>query len=192
MVFRLRPFLGQRGKQMILVDTALQERQSKGRPIRVGIVGAGFMTQGLVNRITHSTPGMRVVAVSNRKPERAVKVFRYAGLNNIVVAETQSKLDDAIRTNKSAATTDAMLLARSEFIDVVIEIIGAVEFGAHVILEAFKHGKDVVSPIISCISKCRTPSPVSSFSVIRCPASRRSSGRGLRCRQAGFEGRHGP
>lgn len=134
----------QRGKQMILVDTALQERQSKGRPIRVGIVGAGFMTQGLVNQITNNTAGMRVVAVSNRKPDRAVNVFRYAGLEEVVVAETQAKLDEAIRANKPAASSDAMLLARSEFIDVLVEITGAVEFGANVILEAFRHGKDVV------------------------------------------------
>ncbi|HET6374989.1 MAG TPA: Gfo/Idh/MocA family oxidoreductase, partial [Methylocella sp.] len=64
---------------MILVDTALQKRQSEGNPIRVGIVGAGFMAQGLVNQIAHSTPGMRVVAVSNRRPERAIHVMRYAG-----------------------------------------------------------------------------------------------------------------
>lgn len=129
---------------MILVDTALQERQSKGRPIRVGIVGAGFMTQGLVNQITNNTAGMRVVAVSNRKPDRAVNVFRYAGVEEVVVAETQAKLNEAIRANKPAASSDAMLLARSEFIDVLVEITGAVEFGANVIIEAFRHGKDVV------------------------------------------------
>ena len=52
---------------MILVDDALKARQDAGNPIRVGIVGAGFMCQGLTNQIAHSVPGMRVVAVSNRK-----------------------------------------------------------------------------------------------------------------------------
>ena len=42
---------------MILVDTALQKRQLEGRPIRVGIVGAGYMSQGLINQITFSKPG---------------------------------------------------------------------------------------------------------------------------------------
>lgn len=128
---------------MILVDTALQQRESEGRPIRVGIVGAGFMTQGLVNQIAHSTPGMRVAAVSNRHPERAVKVFQYAGLD-ATIAETQGALDAAIRAGKPAAAADAMLLTRSEHIDVIVEITGSVEFGAHVVLDAFKHGKDVV------------------------------------------------
>ncbi len=128
---------------MILVDTALQQRESEGRPIRVGIVGAGFMTQGLVNQIAHSTPGMRVAAVSNRHPERAVKVFQYAGLD-ATIAETQGALDAAIRAGKPAAAADSMLLTRSEHIDVIVEITGSVEFGAHVVLDAFKHGKDVV------------------------------------------------
>ena len=129
---------------MILVDTALQARQAEGNPIRVGILGAGFMSQGLTNQITNGTPGMRVVAISNRKLHRALDVFRYAGREGIVIADSQRKLDEAIRVNKPVATEDALLLARSEFIDVLVDITGSVEFGAHVALEAFKHGKDVV------------------------------------------------
>lgn len=129
---------------MILVDRALQQRAEKGQPIRVAIVGAGFMCQGLTNQIVHSTPGMEVVAISNRKVERAVEVFRYARCDNVAIAETQRQLDDAIMANRPVATEDAMLLARSDLIDVIVEATGSVEFGAHVIIEAFKHGKDVV------------------------------------------------
>ena len=35
-------------------------------------------------------------------------------------------------------------MCRSEHVDVVVDTTGSVEFGAHVALEAFKHGKDVV------------------------------------------------
>ena len=49
-------------RNVILVDTALRERQAQGKPIRVGIVGAGFMCQGLTNQIENSIPGMRVAA----------------------------------------------------------------------------------------------------------------------------------
>lgn len=129
---------------MILVDTALQARAAQGNPIRVGILGAGFMTQGLTNQIAHSVPGMRVVAISNRKPNRAVDVYRYAGFPDVRIAETQAKLDAAIQSNTPIAAEDAMLLARSPFIDVIVDVTGSVEFGAHVVLEAFKHGKDVV------------------------------------------------
>ena len=129
---------------MILVDTALQAREAAGNPIRVGIFGAGFMTQGLVNQIVHSVPGMRVVAVSNRKPERAVQVFDYAGIKDVKIATTQAQLDAAAGQGRPIVTDDAMLLARSSFIDVLVDATGSVEYGAQVALEAFKHGKDIV------------------------------------------------
>ena len=57
---------------MIIVDNALQASASaRARPIRVGMVGAGFMGQGLTNQITNSVPGMRMAAIYNRTPERA-------------------------------------------------------------------------------------------------------------------------
>ena len=129
---------------MLLIDTALRRREDECRPIRVGIVGAGFMTQGLTNQIAHSTPGMQVVAISNRKPTRALDVFRYAGFEDVRIAETLRALDADIAAGRPAAAEDALLLARSEHVDVVVDATGSVEFGAHVAMEAFKHGKDVV------------------------------------------------
>ena len=128
---------------MILVDTALRAREEEGRPIRVGMVGAGFMGQGLANQIVNSVPGMRLVAVSNRSPERAEHVFRYAGQDPVRV-DDQASLDDAVRAGKPAFTDDPYLLCRSEQVDVVCEVTGDVEFATPVILEAFGHGKDVV------------------------------------------------
>lgn len=129
---------------MILVDDALQARQAAGNPIRVGVVGAGFMCQGLTNQIAHGTVGMRVVAISNRKVERAAGVFKYSGYQDVAFADTQRALDDAISSELPVVTEDAFLLARSGLIDVLVDATGSVEFGARVTLEAFKHGKDVV------------------------------------------------
>ena len=69
---------------MWIVDTALKAREKQNRPIRVGIIGAGFMCQGLTNQIVNSTPGMRVVAISNRRVERARRRVHYAGLEDVV------------------------------------------------------------------------------------------------------------
>jgi predicted homoserine dehydrogenase-like protein len=129
---------------VILVDTALRTRAAQEKPIRVAILGAGFMCQGLTNQIVHSTPGMRVVAIYSRKINRALDVFHHAGHQDVAIAENQRKLDAAIRANKPVATEDAFLLARSELVDVVVDVTGSVEFGAHVALESFKHGKHVV------------------------------------------------
>ena len=128
---------------MWILDTALKAREAQDRPIRVGIVGAGFMCQGLTNQIVHSIPGMRVVAISNRRVDRAVDVFKYAGCDGVVVTESQHTFDAAARRGP-VATDNPMLLARSESIDVVVDVTGSVEYGAHVVLEAFSHGKHVV------------------------------------------------
>src|SRR6476661_6320009 len=129
---------------MIIVDTALQARAAAGRPIRVGILGAGFMAQGLTNTIVNDVPGMRVVAIYGRRPERALKIYEYARRTDAVGVTTQGALEDAIRAGKPAVTDDAWLLARSDQIDVLVDTTGSVEFGAHILLEAFAHKKDVV------------------------------------------------
>jgi predicted homoserine dehydrogenase-like protein len=130
---------------MIIVDTALQAREAEGRPIRVGMIGAGFMVRGLANQIINSVPGMRVVAIYNRNIDKAVSAYTYVSEElRPTIASTQAALDDAIIRQQPVVTEDAFLLARSEQIDVLVEATGSVEFGARVILEAFKHGKDVV------------------------------------------------
>jgi predicted homoserine dehydrogenase-like protein len=128
---------------MIIVDSALRAREAEGRPIRVGIVGAGFMSRGLTNQIVNSVPGMRVVAISNRRPERAMDAFRYAGLEPVAVDDLRH-VEDVIRSGGAAVTEDPLLLCRSEQVDVICEVTGSVELGARVVLEAFEHGKDVV------------------------------------------------
>ena len=129
---------------MIIVDTALKMREAQGSPIRIGMIGAGFMGQGLANQIVNSVPGMRLVAVYNRHLTKARHVYEYSGLTGIMEAETQGQLEDAIRQGKPVVTEDAFLLARSEHVDVLVDVTGSVEFGARVILEAFQHGKSVV------------------------------------------------
>jgi len=129
---------------MILVDKALKAREEQGKPIRVGMIGAGFMGQGLANQIVHSVPGMRMSAIYNRKPERALGVYRYAGCEDARSVSSQLSLDEAVRRGLPAVAEDPYTICRSPEIDVVIDVTGSVEFGARVILEAFAHGKSVV------------------------------------------------
>ena len=130
---------------MIIVDNALQAREAEGRPIRVGMIGAGFMAKGLSNQIVHSIPGMRLAAIYNRHLDKAINAYRYVSDHlDPIVADNQAALDRAIERKQPVVTEDAMLLARSPHIDVLVETTGSVEFGARVIFEAFAHGKDVV------------------------------------------------
>jgi predicted homoserine dehydrogenase-like protein len=129
---------------VIIVDSALQALEAEDRPIRVGLIGAGFMAQGLCNQIANSVPGMRVAAIYGRQVERAVEILRYSGLAGAEAVSSAGALDDALRQRRPVATDDPFLLTRSEHIDVLVELTGSVEFGAQVALDAFDHGKTVV------------------------------------------------
>jgi predicted homoserine dehydrogenase-like protein len=127
---------------MIIVDTALEAREREGRPIRVALLGAGFMARGLANHLVHTTPGMRLVGVFNRGTQRAAELCAYAGIADPATPGTQREADLAIREGKTVATGDAMMLARSPEVDILVDVTGSVEFGARVAMEAFRHRKD--------------------------------------------------
>ena len=129
---------------MLIVDNALQAREADGRPIRVALLGAGFMSRGLANHIVNTTPGIRFVGVFNRNIQRAFDLCQYAGASDVAAPTTQQETDLAIREGKVVVTDDAFLLARSSGIDVLVDVTGSVEFGARVVLEAFRYKKDVV------------------------------------------------
>jgi len=129
---------------MIIVDKALQAREAQGKYIRVGMIGAGFMGQGLTNQIMNSVPGMKMSAIYNRHPERAFHCYKYSGYEDVTSAGTQTMLDEAIRQNKQVIAEDPLTICRSPEIDVVVDVTGSVEFGAQIILEAFNFRKPVV------------------------------------------------
>lgn len=128
---------------MIIVDTALTQRERQGNPIRVGMVGAGFQASGIGLQIMTATPGMRLCAIANRHLDAAVKVFQQTGVTP-VACETQQELETAIAAGRPAVTEDAVALARAEGLDAVIEVTGSLEFAAHAVLAALESGKDVI------------------------------------------------
>ncbi len=129
---------------MMIVDTALQRREKEGNPIRVGMVGAGFMGRGLALQIQSVVPGMDIVAISNRNIEGARRAYVEAGVSDIVEVASQSQLDHAIEQGEHAITEDAMLLCRAAAIDAILEVTGAIEFGAMVALEAIANHKHLI------------------------------------------------
>lgn len=129
---------------MIVVDSLLRARQADGRPIRVALVGAGFMGRGLVNQIVNSVPGMDVVAIVARKPEQGVRAYTEAGLTGVVEVDSPAALARAAAAGTPVVTPDYRVAVASDAVDVVVDVTGAVEFGAHVALACFEHGKHLV------------------------------------------------
>jgi predicted homoserine dehydrogenase-like protein len=129
---------------MMIVDRALQARARAGNPIRVGMVGAGFMGRGIALQMLTAVSGMRLVAIAARRLEQARRAYAEAGAAEIEVVETEAQLDAAVAGGRYAVTEDAMLLCAASGIDALIEVTGAVEYAARVVLAAIEHGKHVV------------------------------------------------
>jgi predicted homoserine dehydrogenase-like protein len=129
---------------MIIVDTALRKREAEGRPIRVGMIGAGFMGRGLANQIINSVPGMALVAIANRTLANAERAYAEAGVEPVRV-EDASQLDTAIGNGTPAVLEDAFELLKAVHLDCVVDVTGAVEFGARVTVAAIERGLPMVT-----------------------------------------------
>jgi predicted homoserine dehydrogenase-like protein len=126
---------------MIIVDTALRKREMAGKPVRVAMVGAGFMGRGIALQILSVVAGMRLVAISNRHLDGARRAYVEAGVEDLAVVETVRQLEAAVRYGQYAITDDAQLLCQAEGINAILEVTGSIEFAAQVALEAIAHGK---------------------------------------------------
>jgi predicted homoserine dehydrogenase-like protein len=129
---------------MVIVDTALAKRAAEGNPVRVALVGAGYMGRGVALQIISSFPGMRLVAVSNRTVSEAERAYREAGVTDAREVTTLAQLEESIAAGIPAFTSDAHLLCQAHGVEAVIEATGEIEFGAHVVLRAIEHRKHIV------------------------------------------------
>jgi predicted homoserine dehydrogenase-like protein len=131
---------------MIIVDTALQTREKAGNHVRVALLGAGAMGSGIINQIARYTPGMNIVAVYNRTPEKVLHAFANSGVEDYVLAGgIAGEAQDAVDSGKPVITDDIDLLLGLNGIDVVVEATGTIEFALKAILKAFEKGIHVLS-----------------------------------------------
>jgi predicted homoserine dehydrogenase-like protein len=128
---------------VIILDTALAQRAASGNPVRVGLVGAGYMGRAIAFQVER-TIGLQLVGIANRTPERATRILHELGDSAPRFCDEPDGVDDAIRRGAHVVTSSPSALLRSEGVDVIIEATGQVEFGAHVVVDAIGTGKHVV------------------------------------------------
>lgn len=128
----------------MIVDTFLRECETKGNPIRVGMVGAGAAGRAIALQLGTPVPGIRLVAIANRTLKHAKRAFREAGITRWSHAESAREADMAIAHGLPVLTADPSVLTTCNSIDVLVEVTGTIEAAVHVVLEAFDHGKHVV------------------------------------------------
>jgi predicted homoserine dehydrogenase-like protein len=108
------------------------------------MVGAGATGRAIALQLGTPAPGIRLVAIANRTPANAERAFREAGIAGWRRSGSAREADEAISRGSAVLTDDPTVLTACETIDVIVEVTGTVEPAAHVVLEAFGHGKHVV------------------------------------------------
>lgn len=129
---------------MFIIDSELDRLHAAGTPIRVGMVGAGFMARGIARQMLRYTRGIALVAIANRHTEGAVSAFAESGEDDVEIVSSVDALEERVRRGSRAVTTDPFVLCDAPSVDVILEVTGAIEFSARVVMRAIAHGKHVV------------------------------------------------
>lgn len=119
----------------------LIEREAAGRPVTVGVIGAGkfgtmFLSQARL------TTGMHVVAVADLDVARARSQLNSAGWPAELYAA--ASLDDANKRRATFVTGDADAMIADPRIEVIVEATGVPGAGIHHCLRAIANGKHIV------------------------------------------------
>ena len=129
---------------MIIVDTELTRLEAAGKPVRVALVGGGYIARCIALQFLTAAKGMRLVAICNRTAEKAKQAFVHGGYDDPRYAATASEVEKTVEQGGRAYTDNAEAVCRAGVVDVVIEATGHVEFGTQVCLDAILHRKHVI------------------------------------------------
>jgi predicted homoserine dehydrogenase-like protein len=129
---------------VILVDTALAQRERDGKPVTVALVGAGFSGRTIAYQILSSFPAIRLVAICNRTIPAAIKAYAAAGQTHARAVDSSFALEEAMSHGRFSVTDDPAVICDAGGIDAIIETTGTVDFAAGVVLRAVQHGKHAI------------------------------------------------
>jgi predicted homoserine dehydrogenase-like protein len=123
----------------------LLRREAEGNPIRVGIIGAGKFGASLVLQLFYMK-GIRAVAIADLNLDHARQAYTSCGISAEMICSVQKVEDmhEAIRRGKQVITEDGLLLARCDFLDVVVEATGNPEAGASMAYHILMNKKHLI------------------------------------------------
>lgn len=127
-----------------MIDRDLQRLEAAGTPIRVGLVGAGYIGVPAAVQLIRHVPGIRVAAIASHRLEDAGKAYHITGLSKPVIAEKACQINEAIYQGRPAITEDGLLLTQSDEIDVILDLTASIDGGASLAVSAIERGKHVV------------------------------------------------
>jgi predicted homoserine dehydrogenase-like protein len=128
-----------------MISQDLKAREAEGRPIRVGVSGAGWTGSGFVRQVAQMA-GMRVNVLADADVEAARQAFIDSGVTSdrIVEADNPAEAMDALRAGKRVISGSYQLAAQLEAVDIVAEVTSSPAVGAETAWSCIQYGKDVV------------------------------------------------
>jgi predicted homoserine dehydrogenase-like protein len=123
----------------------LAARADTGKPIRIGLVGAGEMGTDIVSRVAHMQ-GIAIGAISELKPGAAAKSVEiaYGAADRVKDVGSAEAANAAMEQGKVAVTDNVDALLEAGLIDVVVDATGVPAVGAEIGLRAMERGKHLV------------------------------------------------
>ena len=130
---------------MKLAMTALKQYYETNGPIRVGLIGAGYMGRPVTYQIVNFTPEIQITAIASHKVVDAERAYQEAGITEIVRVDSLASFEKVIQSNQPAVMVDGLWLCQAQGIDVVLDMTGNAFFAAEAALACFAHGKHFVT-----------------------------------------------
>lgn len=129
----------------------LQQRAAEGRPVRVGLIGAGKFGSMYLAQIPR-TPGVHLVGIADLNPAGArVNLERVGWSAERLNAKSA---DEALATGATWLTDDWQALVRLPQLDVVVECTGNPPAAVEHCLAAFEQHKHVVNVTVEADAFC--------------------------------------
>lgn len=120
----------------------LARERATGRPVRVGVVGAGQMGSGLVAQINR-VPGLFMSAVADIDVTRAEQALAGAGCDRVTTTDDLTDAAAAIEAGESVAIGSGLALTKLP-VDVIVEVSGVPDVAAEVAYASLLAGKDTL------------------------------------------------
>lgn len=121
----------------------LRQLEAEGKPIRVGLIGAGQMGSSLIS-LLHNLPGMRVVAVADLDEEIARAGCLRAGVASDRIRTIGGPADDPDDFDAVRISGELDAVLQHAAVDVIVEATGVPNVGAQVATAAIAARKHIV------------------------------------------------
>jgi len=129
----------------------LRERDAQGKPLRVGLVGAGKFGAMYLAQVP-KTPGLHLAGIADLSAANAKVNLQRVGWN--LARYSAASLDAAFSSGLTHVGDDWEALIAHPLIDIIVEATGNPIAAVEHALTAFKHGKHVVMVTVEADAMC--------------------------------------